>query len=231
MKTISLFLLGLFMLPFYSFSQDDFLSENYDDFQGRLSACKQTLVSVINDATYAYDEIDIESDLGYKADDIGELFENLDKFIEENNLKANKKFVNLINKVHDYKLFYGDQEMDCYSNFKELMALLGTSENIVLKERDGVRICRMKAIDLYIYYAFGKHKKLYMVSVGFLDETNPFAKYVSSTSSFEFGLGGEIEVLSFSKENLGNLVKLQVTQKDLWGYDAEPNECQIFPRY
>jgi hypothetical protein len=231
MKKLTIIILCFIISPTLSFSQSDYLTESLNDFQSRLNSCKRTIVSIINDASNSYDEYDIDSELGSRIYVIDDLSNDIEEFIDENNLKSNINFIEFQNKVDDYKSFCNNQTMECMSSFNDLINLLQASSDLVIGQKDDVNICRMKVGELYIYYAYGKYKKLYSVNTKFWDETNPIAKYTDFTNAFEFGLLGEIEAFSFSKRSLGKLVLLQVENGESSSLDNKPNDCQSFPRH
>lgn len=213
-KTILVLFGNLIFIIQSSYAQD------YNSFSSDLSNLKYKYKNYLQSEKLVDELEDKIEQIHWEVDD---LEEDIEQYIEKENLSKNDEFITLHNEIKEFNSFTsGKPTCNCLHFFNKFLSEFGCS-SILLKQNDGIKVYVAKIGNFKFYYAYSLNNWLYTVTIN--------TKKNMGSGKFEFGLWGEIEVFDIIgiNENWSILSLTAINKSKEEGY--MPVKCDNeFPR-
>ena len=207
-----------------SFGQD------YYYFRNQLQYLQTRLQSIVNDERTIDD---FEWKISEINQSVGNLQDEIDEFIEEQNLENIKEFTDLFQEIQEFHSFCGSLTCDCLIFFNKFLSILNGSSKL-LKQKEGIKVFVSEVGNFKFYYAYSKQINLYSITVRLSDKnqtTNSYGSY--NLGEYKFGMCGEIEIFRVATKNDNwTNIEIEVELKMAGDIQYNSRNCNDkFPRF
>jgi hypothetical protein len=209
-------LLGILIFLFQSSK-----SQDYNFFSTELRNLKHQYKNCLYSEKIVDELEDKIEQINWKVYD---LEEDIEQYIEKENLNKNNKFIDIQNEIKEFYAFTsGQPTCNCLHFFNKFLSEIGGSTTL-LKHKEAIKVFMAKIGNFKFYYAYSLNNWAYTVTINM--------KKNMGSSKFIIGLGGEIEVFNIIEVNenwsVSNLTAI-IRSK---GNEFRTVKCENeFPRY